>query len=201
MRIAQIAPLAESVPPKLYGGTERVVAWLTDELVAMGHDVTLFASGDSVTCAHLEPCSHAALRLDPTTSDPLPHAVLQIEKVRQQAGRFDILHFHTDHIHLPVIRSFGDRTLTTLHGRLDTPDVLPLFREFDDVPLVSISDDQRKPLPPVNWLGTVYHGLPRDLYRGAPRAHGGYLAFLGRISVEKRPDLAIAIAPPSGCAA
>ena len=194
MRIAQIAPLAESVPPKLYGGTERVVAWLTDELVAMGHDVTLFASGDSVTCAHLEPCSHAALRLDPTTSDPLPHAVLQIEKVRQQAGRFDILHFHTDHIHLPVIRSFGDRTLTTLHGRLDTPDVLPLFREFDDVPLVSISDDQRKPLPPVNWLGTVYHGLPRDLYRGAPRAHGGYLAFLGRISVEKRPDLAIDIA-------
>ena len=198
MRIAQIAPLAESVPPKLYGGTERVVAWLTDELVSMGHDVTLFASGDLQTSAQLVPCSREALRLDPTASDPLPHAVLQMELVRQQAARFDILHFHTDHLHLPVIRSLGDRTLTTLHGRLDLPDLLPLFREFDDMPLVSISDDQRKPMPPVNWLGTVYHGLPGDLFRAELNPRGGYLAFLGRISVEKRPDLAIEIAVRAG---
>src|SRR3954451_6402647 len=198
VRVAQIAPLTESVPPQLYGGTERVVAWLTDELVAMGHDVVLFASGDSQTRARLVPCSREALRLDPTASDPLPHAVLQIETVRQQAARFDILHFHTDHLHLPVVRSFGDRTLTTLHGRLDLPDLLPLFREFDDVPLVSIPDDKRKPMPPVNWLGTVHHGLPRNFLQAEADPRGGYLAFLGRISVEKRPDLAIDIAVRAG---
>ncbi|MFL5333087.1 MAG: glycosyltransferase family 4 protein [Geminicoccaceae bacterium] len=198
MRIGQIAPLAESVPPQLYGGTERVVAWLTDALVDLGHEVTLFASGDSKTSARLVACASEALRLDPAASDPLPHAVLQMETVRQAANRFDLLHFHIDHVHLPLIRSLPCPTVTTLHGRLDLPDLQPLFREFPDVPLVSISDAQRRPMPPVNWLGTVHHGLPRDLFHAELQPRGGYLAFLGRISAEKRPDLAIEIAIQAG---
>jgi glycosyltransferase involved in cell wall biosynthesis len=198
MRIAQIAPLIESVPPRLYGGTERVVAYLTDALVALGHEVTLFASGDSRTSARLVPCSPGALRLDPTVRDPLPHAVLQLEAVRHQAKRFDVLHFHTDYLHFPLFRDLSGRTVTTLHGRLDLPDLQPLFRAFPDVPLVSISDDQRRPMPPVHWLGTVHHGLPPDLLRPQPRPRADYLAFLGRISPEKRPDLAIEIAKRAG---
>ena len=182
MRIAQVAPLIERVPPKLYGGTERVVAYLTDELVRQGHDVTLFASGDSRTLARLVPCSREALRLDPGVRDPLPHAVLQLEAVRRRADRFDVLHFHTDYVHFPLFRPIAERTVTTLHGRLDLPDLHPLYREFGDVPLVSISASQRRPMPPVRWIGTVHHGLPRDLLRFSPEPEGGYLAFLGRIA-------------------
>src|SRR3982751_2228063 len=139
MRIAQVAPLIERVPPKLYGGTERVVAYLTDELFRLGHDVTLFASGDSRTRAKLVPCSREALRLDPEVRDPLPHAVLQLEAVRRQADRFDVLHFPTDSLHSPPFRPLAEPTLTTLHGRLDLPALHPLYREFGDMPLVSIS--------------------------------------------------------------
>jgi glycosyltransferase involved in cell wall biosynthesis len=199
MRIAQIAPLIERVPPRLYGGTERVVTYLTDALVRLGHEVTLFASGDSRTSARLVPCSREALRLDPAVRDPLPHDVLQLEAVRRRADRFDVLHFHTDYLHFPLFRERAHRTVTTLHGRLDLPDLRPLFREFTDMPLVSISDDQRRPMPPeVRWLGTVHHGLPRDLLRFEPEPRGGYLAFLGRVSPEKRPDLAIEIAKRAG---
>jgi len=168
MRIAQVAPLIERVPPKLYGGTERVVAYLTDELVRQGHDVTLFASGDSRTLARLVPCSREALRLDPKVREPLPHAVLQLEAVRRQADRFDVMHFHTDYLHFPLFRPIAGRTVTTLHGSLDLPDLHPLFREFGDVPLVSISASQRRPMPPVRWIGTVHHGLPRDLLLFSP---------------------------------
>jgi glycosyltransferase involved in cell wall biosynthesis len=198
MRIAQIAPLMERVPPRLYGGTERVVAYLTDALVRLGHEVTLFASGDSQTLAKLAPCSREALRLDPAVVDPLPHGVLQLEEVRRQADRFDVLHFHADYLHFPLFRERANCTVTTLHGRLDLPDLQPLFREFKDMPLVSISEDQRRPMPPVRWLGTVHHGLPRDLLQLEPEPLGGYLAFLGRISPEKRPDLAIEIAERAG---
>jgi len=198
MRIAQVAPLVESVPPRLYGGTERVVAYLSDALVALGHDVTLFASGDSRTAARLVPCSRQALRLDRMVHDPLPHAVVQLERVRQMAGRFDVLHFHTDYLHFPLFRPIAERTVTTLHGRLDLPDLQPVFREFAEMPLVSISDDQRAPMPPVRWLGTVHHGLPPGLCRFTAEPASGYLAFLGRISPEKRPDRAIEIARRAG---
>jgi glycosyltransferase involved in cell wall biosynthesis len=198
MRIAQIAPLIERVPPRLYGGTERVVAYLTDALVRLGHEVTLFASGDSRTLARLVPCTREALRLDPAVQDPLPYAVLQLDAVWRQAKRFDVLHFHTDYLHFPLFRAHANRTVTTLHGRLDLPDLQPLFREFTDMPLVSISDDQRRPMPPVRWLGTIHHGLPPDLLRFEPEPRSGYLAFLGRVSPEKRPDLAIEIARRAG---
>ena len=198
MRIAQIAPLMERVPPRLYGGTERVVAYLTDALVRLGHEVTLFASGNSQTLAKLVPCSREALRLDPAVVDPLPHGVLQLEEVRRQADRFDVLHFHADYLHFPLFRERANRVVTTLHGRLDLPDLQPLFREFTDMPLVSISDHQRRPMPPARWLGTVHHGLPPDLLRLEPEPRDGYLAFLGRISPEKRPDLAIEIAERAG---
>ncbi|RUM23893.1 glycosyltransferase family 4 protein [Rhizobium vallis] len=194
MRIAQIAPLAERVPPRLYGGTERIVSYLTEELVAQGHDVTLFASGDSVTEATLVPCSDVALRLNPAIEDHLPHQVLMLEVIRRHAREFDILHFHIDVLHFPLISEFADRTVTTLHGRLDLPDLRPLYQCFPEVPLVSISDDQRRPMPPVNWLGTVYHGLPSDLLSFTQKPKGNYLAFLGRVSPEKRPDRAIEIA-------
>ncbi len=147
MKIAQIAPLIESVPPKLYGGTERVVSYLTEELVRLGHDVTLFASGDSVTSAELVACIPSALRLNPSVSDPLPHNILMLEQVRRRAEEFDILHFHVDYLHYPLFRNSGVPTLTTLHGRLDLPDLVPLYREFADIPVVSISHDQRRPLP------------------------------------------------------
>jgi glycosyltransferase involved in cell wall biosynthesis len=197
MHIAQIAPLIESVPPRLYGGTERIVSYLTEELVRLGHEVTLFASGDSRTSATLVPCCPGALRLGPAVQDPLPHMTVMLEKVRQMAGSFDLLHFHIDYLHFPLFRPRRGRVLTTLHGRLDLSDLWPLYREFSDMPLASISHDQRRPMPPVAWMGTVHHGLPADLY--VPNlSPEGYLAFLGRISPEKRPDRAIEIAKRAG---
>lgn len=198
MKIAQIAPLAESCPPRLYGGTERVVSYLTEELVEQGHDVTLFASGDSITAADLVPCSEKALRLCPEVVDALPYHMIMLDEVARRAHEFDVLHFHIDLMHAPIVRSFAHKTLTTLHGRLDLPDLLPFYARFPDLPLISISDAQRKPMPPVNWVSTVYHGLPRDLlpFSAAPR--DPYLAFLGRISPEKRPDRAIEIAARAG---
>jgi glycosyltransferase involved in cell wall biosynthesis len=198
VRIAQIAPLSEPVPPKLYGGTERVVSYISEELVRQGHQVTLFASGDSETTAELVACCERSLRLDPQVRDPLAHHVLMLEKVRQRASDFDVLHFHTDYLSYPMIRDHRLPAVTTLHGRLDLPDLYPLYREFNDVPLVSISDHQRLPLPPVNWLKTVYHGLPLDLYPFCEQPSLDYVAFLGRVSPEKRPDRAIAIAWRAG---
>jgi glycosyltransferase involved in cell wall biosynthesis len=198
MRIAQIAPLAESVPPKLYGGTERIVSYLTEELVRQGHDVTLFASGDSRTAARLHPCSPEALRLNPNVSDPLPHHLVMLERVRELAHTFDVLHFHIDLMHFPLLRTMRTPAVTTLHGRLDLPDLVPFYNVFSDIPLVSISDDQRRPMPPVHWLGTVQHGMPADLLAFNPAPAGGYLAFLGRISPEKRPDRAIELANRTG---
>ncbi len=197
MRIAQVAPLHEAVPPKLYGGTERVVHYLTEELVRQGHEVTLFASQDSKTSARLVPCCERALRLNPSCRDRLAHHVLMLEKVAQMAEDFDIIHFHIDYIHFPLMRRLKVSHVTTLHGRLDIPDLYPLYREFAEMPVVSISNAQRAPLPFVNWVGTVYHGLPKDLYRFYARP-GRYLAFLGRISPEKRPDRAIEIAEKAG---
>ncbi|WP_333844279.1 glycosyltransferase family 4 protein [Pelomicrobium sp.] len=198
MRIAQIAPLIERVPPRLYGGTERVVYYLTEELARQGHEVTLFASGDSVTSARLVASVPEALRLNPRVKEPLPYVILQLEQVRQQAERFDILHFHVDFLHFPIFRTIAGKTLTTLHGRLDLPDLQAVYREFREMPLVSISDHQRLPMPPVNWIGTVYHGLPRDVCPFNPSPKGDYFAFLGRISPEKRPDRAIEIARRAG---
>ncbi|WP_456431806.1 glycosyltransferase family 4 protein [Thermosulfuriphilus sp.] len=197
MKIAQVAPLHESVPPKLYGGTERVVSYLTEELVAMGHEVSLFASGDSKTKAKLIPCCQRALRLDASCQDRLAHHILQLEKVFQMADEFDIIHFHIDYIHFPLARRLSTPSVTTLHGRLDIGDLVPLYREFKDQALVSISYAQRKPLYWANWKGTVYHGLPKGLYRPYTEP-GKYLAFLGRISPEKRPDRAIKIAEMAG---
>lgn len=194
MRIAQIAPLIESVPPRLYGGTERVVSYLTEELVALGHDVTLFASGDSITAANLVPCVPEALRLDPRIKDPIPYYMLMLDRVRQLSNDFDVLHFHIDHFHFPVFRAMAARTVTTLHGRQDLPDLLPLYLGFDDMPLVSISDDQRRAVPHANFVKTIYHGLPLNALHPVPHPSADYVAFLGRISPEKRPDRAIAIA-------
>src|SRR5689334_18567114 len=160
MKIAQIAPLAESVPPRLYGGTERVVSYLTEELVRLGHDVTLFASGDSLTAASLVACRPKALRLDPTVHDPMPHMIVLLERVRRQASEFDVLHFHIEYLHLPLFRGMTGRTLTTLHGRQDLDDIHGLYMEFDDMPLVSISDGQRTAMPHACWVGTVHHGVP-----------------------------------------
>lgn len=193
MRIAQIAPLYESVPPRLYGGTERIVSFLTEELVRQGHEVTLFASADSVTQARLSPAWPKALRLGGRTVDPMmPHLVM-FEQVSRQAEQFDVLHFHVDYLHFPLSRRMGWPQITTLHGRLDIPELRELYREFRDMPVISISDAQRVPVPHANWHGTVYHGLPLDLYT-AREAPGRYLAFLGRISPEKRVDRAIEIA-------
>ncbi len=194
MRIAQIAPLAEAVPPMFYGGTERVVSHLTEELVRQGHEVTLFASGDSRTRAELVACCPQALRLDHSVRDPVPHLLVMLENVRQRADEFDILHFHMDMLQFPVFRERSLRTVTTLHGRLDLSDLQPFYRKFPDFPLVSISAAQRRPMPPVNWAGTVHHGLPPRLLSFNATPAGGYLAFLGRISPEKRPDRAIEIA-------
>jgi len=197
MKIAQIAPLIESVPPRLYGGTERIVSYLTEELVALGHDVTLFASGDSITAANLVPCVPKALRLDASVIDAIPYYMLMLDRVRQRADDFDVLHFHIDQFQFPLFRPIADRTVTTLHGRQDLPDLLPLYLGFDDMPLVSISNDQRRPVPKANFAATVYHGLPVNLHRPTG-SRGDYLAFLGRISPEKRPDRAIAIARALG---
>ena len=197
MKIAQIAPLYESVPPKFYGGTERVVSYLTEELVRQGHDVTLFASGDSKTAATLVRCCDMALRLNPISSDPLPFHVIMLEEARRRADEFDILHFHIDFLH-GLVREFYGRTVTTIHGRLDLPHVVPFYNVFRELPLVAVSNDQRKYLHSANWIGTIHHGLPCGLLPFQPRASGGYLAFLGRIAPEKRPDRAIEIAVRTG---
>ena len=199
MRIAQIAPLAESVPPKKYGGTERIVSYLTEELVRQGHEVTLFASGDSTTRAELHSTVPAALRLNPDVRDPWPYATLQLEDVRARAHEFDVLHFHGDHLHFPLLRALGlGNSITTMHGRMDLPEYRELFQAFHDAALVSISEQQRQPLPHCNWVGTVYHGLPRSVCAYQQRPRGEYLAFLGRISPEKRVDRAIEIARKAG---
>jgi glycosyltransferase involved in cell wall biosynthesis len=197
MKIAQVAPLAEAVPPKLYGGTERIVAFLTDELVAQGHDVTLFASGDSMTSAHLEPGWPRSLRLDGSLRDFLAPHMLMMELVARRAEEFDIVHLHLDYLGYSALRRTGVPFLATLHGRLDLPELQPLYRVFNDVPVVSISDSQREPLPHANYVQTVHHGIPERLLLPAFGA-GGYLAFLGRISPEKAPDAAIRIAAKAG---
>lgn len=197
MRIAQVSPLNEAVPPRFYGGTERVVSYLTEELVRMGHDVTLFASGDSVTSARLVACCPQALRLDPGVEWRLAHHVVQLEQVMDRADEFDVVHCHGDLIHYPWARRSLVPMLTTLHGRQNIPDLAALYREFPDVPLVSISHAQRRPIPWARWVATVYHGLPHDLLR-PNLAPGRYLAFLGRFSHEKRFDRAVAIARACG---
>lgn len=197
MKIAQVAPLYESVPPRLYGGTERVVSYLTEALVDLGHDVTLFATGDSETTAHLCPVVETGLRLSANTVDHMAPHVLLLERICQRASEFDVIHFHIDYLHFNLSRRLGLRGVTTLHGRLDIPELAPLYREFDDIPLVSISNSQRRPLPWPDWRATVYHGLPLDLYTPS-FVPGTYLAFIGRISPEKRLDLAIEIAMGAG---
>jgi len=197
VRIAQIAPLFEAIPPKLYGGTERVVSWLTEELVAQGHEVTLFASGDSVTKATLEPVWPMAIRLDPMCKDWVAAYHVMMEYVAQRAREFDVLHFHTDYFPFSLFRRLGAPFLTTLHGRLDLPEFKKIYGMFPNVPLVSISDAQRLPLEDQNWIGTVLHGLPADLLIPRP-VEQRYLAFLGRISPEKGPDRAIKIAKRMG---
>jgi len=197
MRIAQVAPLYESVPPKYYGGTERVVSYLTEELHRQGHEVTLFASGDSVSSARLVAASRRSLRLDKHCVDQMAHHILMLERVFQCAGEFDVVHFHVDYLHFPLSRRQRLAHVTTLHGRLDIPDLVPLYQEFREMPVVSISDAQREPLSWANWQATVYHGLPGDLFRFHPEP-GTYFAFLGRISPEKRVDRAIEIAKRVG---
>jgi glycosyltransferase involved in cell wall biosynthesis len=197
MKIAQVSPLYESVPPEQYGGTERVVSYLTEELVGRGHQVTLFASGDSITNAELVACCPRSLRTDPRCIDPLAHHYMMLEEVFRRAAQFDLIHFHIDYLHFPLSRRSRLSQLTTLHGRLDLPDLAPLYRRFHDMPLVSISDAQRRPIPWAKWLGTVHHGLPEDLFK-FHEVPGDYLAFLGRISPEKRVDRAIDIARRAG---
>jgi glycosyltransferase involved in cell wall biosynthesis len=198
MKIAQIAPLMESVPPRFYGGTERIVSYLTDELVAQGHDVTLFASGQSITSAKLVPCCTQGLRLNSAVCDPIPYYMVMLDKVRRMASQFDILHFHLDHFHFAAFSDIADRTVTTLHGRQDLPDLKHLYAGFPGMAMVSISESQRAPIANANFLGTVPHGMPRNLLTPTLQARGGYLAFLGRISPEKRVDRAIKIARSVG---
>ncbi len=193
MRIAQIAPLHEAVPPKLYGGTERVVSFLTEELVGLGHDVTLFASGDSVTSARLHPVWPRALRLDSSIRDPIAPHMLLMEAVYRQAADFDVLHFHMDYWPFSLFSRQKTPFVTTMHGRLDLPELQPMFETFSKVPIVSISDSQRRPLPQANYVSTVLHGLPENLLTPQSGTQD-YLAFLGRIAPEKRPDRAIRIA-------
>jgi glycosyltransferase involved in cell wall biosynthesis len=195
LRIAQVAPLHESVPPKLYGGTERVVAYLTDALVALGHDVTLFASGDSGTCGKLVATTQRALRLA-GVADSLPQHLVMFEEVYRRATDFDVIHFHVDYLHFPATQREHVTNVTTLHGRLDLPDMWPIYRRFDAMPLVSISDAQREPMPWAAWQGTVHHGLP-DMLR-MQDGRSDYLAFLGRICPEKGVDRAIEIARRAG---
>jgi glycosyltransferase involved in cell wall biosynthesis len=198
MKIAQISPLYESVPPRGYGGTERVVSYLTEELVRQGHEVTLFASGDSKTSAKLFPISQRSLRLDQNCVDPMILHTLLVEKIFEHASGFDIIHSHIDYLIYPMARkSPAAPVLSTLHGRLDLPHYIPLYKEFPDMPVISISDAQRKPLPWINWQATVHHGLPKNLYSFREQ-RGGYLAFVGRMSPEKRVDLAVEIAIKSG---
>jgi glycosyltransferase involved in cell wall biosynthesis len=198
MKIAQIAPLIERIPPRLYGGSERIASYLTEELVAQGHDVTLFASGQSITSARLVACCGQELRLNPAVRDPIPYYMVMLDKVRRMAGEFDILHFHIDQFHFPIFRDMAARTLTTLHGRQDLPDLKYLYDGFPEMRLVSVSQAQRGPIADANFAGNVLHGLPRDLFTGSLIGRGGYLAFLGRISPEKRVDRAVAIARAVG---
>ena len=194
MRIAQVAPLIESVPPTAYGGTERVVSYLTEELVHQGHDVTLFASGDSATSARLIAPAPQALRLaGDAIVDPIAHLIVELERVAALASEFDVIHWHLDYFHFPLSRRLGVPHVTTLHGRLDVTDVQELYTEFTDMPVVSISNDQRAPLPQALWAATIHHGLPADEFQPSFE-RGDYLAFLGRISPEKRADRAIEVA-------
>ena len=197
MRIAQIAPLAESVPPKFYGGTERVIAWLTNELIDLGHKVTLFASGDSVTRAELVPVWPRALRLGRPRTDPMAAHAALLEAMAQRASEFDIVHCHIDWTHLPLLSRHSTPFVTTFHGRLDLPGLSTVVRKFPSAPFVSISDNQRVPLKEANWLGTVYHGMPAALLQPS-FAEGSYLAFLGRLTSEKGPEAAIRIAKTAG---
>jgi glycosyltransferase involved in cell wall biosynthesis len=198
MKIAQISPLMESVPPPLYGGTERIVSYLTDELVRQGHEVTLFATADSVTDAKLVGCAPMGLRLDRRVVDPIPHYMLMLDKVHELADEFDILHFHIDQFHFPIFRRMAKRTVTTLHGRQDLPDLRPLYAGFGAMPLVSISNDQRRPISKANFAATIHHGIPARLHKPTYNPRGGYLAFLGRITPEKGPESAIQIARALG---
>lgn len=197
LRIAQVSPLVESVPPQFYGGTERIVSYLTEELIRLGEHVTLFASGGSETAAELVAVSERPLRADASVKDPLSRTIIEIEEVFKRSQDFDVIHFHDGYVHFPIARRYGIPTVTTVHGRMDLPDLVPVFKEFRDMPLVSISDNQRKPLPFANWVGTVPHGLPEDLYsfRADPE---DYLVFIGRICPEKRPDRAIELAKRIG---
>jgi glycosyltransferase involved in cell wall biosynthesis len=197
MKIAQVAPLFESVPPKYYGGTERVVHWLTEELVRRGHDVTLFASGDSCTSARLNPATQKALRLDENCRDKLAPHVLMLEKLSQLAADFDVVHFHLEYLHLPLTRSLPVSSLTTMHGRLDMSYLLPIFDEFREAAVVSISNSQRRPVPWLNWQDTIYHGLPVGSCPFVEKPQN-YALFLGRICPEKRVDRAIEIARAAG---
>ncbi|HEV2098515.1 MAG TPA: glycosyltransferase family 4 protein [Stellaceae bacterium] len=197
MRIAQVAPLMEAVPPKLYGGTERIVSYLTDQLVELGHEVTLFASGDSVTKAQLEPVWPQALRLDRSMRDYMAPHIVMLEQVAQRADEFDVIHLHLDYLGYPILRRTETPFLATLHGRLDLPELARVYAIFDDVPVVSISNAQREPLPQAAYIATVQHGIPQRLLLPGFGA-GGYLAFLGRISPEKAPDAAIRIAALAG---
>src|SRR4030095_9093866 len=197
LRIAQVAPLYESVPPKLYGGTERVVAYLAEELVRRGHEVWLYASGDSTINVPLIPGTPQSLRLKGLDHlGPVYHLPM-LSEVYDNANRFDIIHSHLDCLSFPLVRLAPVPTVSTMHGRLDLKEMLPIYQSYKDLPVVSISDDQRRPIPDLNWVGTIHHGLPRDLLRFTPKP-GDYLAFLGRISPEKRPDLAIQIARRTG---
>ncbi|MGA7323243.1 MAG: glycosyltransferase family 4 protein [Rhodomicrobium sp.] len=197
MRIAQVAPLAERVPPKLYGGAERVISWLTEELVALGHDLVLFASADSITKATLVAVWPSGIRLSHPSPDPLSPLANLLEAVAAAAHNFDVIHCHTDWVHLPLLQRLRIPFLTTLHGRLDAPGLQSVARLFPSAPFVSVSDNQRKPLPGLNWLATVYHGLPSDMLKPS-KDRGSYLAFLGRISPEKGPETAIRLAQAAG---
>jgi glycosyltransferase involved in cell wall biosynthesis len=198
MKIAQISPLMESVPPSLYGGTERIVSYLTEELVRQGHEVTLFATADSVTDAKLIGCAPTGLRLDRRVVNPIPYYLLMLDKVRELSNEFDILHFHIDQFHFPIFRQMANRTVTTLHGRQDLPDLKPLYAGFGAMPLVSISNDQRRPIARANFAATIHHGIPLQLHKPTYNPRGGYLAFLGRITPEKGPESAIRIARTLG---
>ena len=197
MRIAQVAPLYESVPPKTYGGTERVVSWLSEELVQLGHEVTLFASGDSMTTARLVACCPESLRLSTDCVDQMAHHVVQLERVLQEKDEFDLIHFHTDYLHFSISSREKYVHVTTLHGRLDTPDLVPLFEVYSHMPVISISNAQRDPLPQLSWQGTAYHGFPPETCKPYTQP-GKYLAFLGRTSPEKGLDKAIEIAKRLG---
>lgn len=197
MKIAQIAPLSESVPPRAYGGTERIASYLTEALVALGHDVTLFASGQSITAGCLVTCCAEPLRWQKTVRDIIPYYMIMLDKVRRRAHQFDILHFHIDQFHFPLFRDIAGKTVTTLHGRQDLPDLSVLYRAFPEMPLVSISHAQRRPIPEANYVATIHHGLSRSL-RPTLAPTGGYLAFLGRISPEKGIEHAIRIARAAG---